>query len=330
VARDLLPLLLCCSLFDVWYVLSLPTPMTVNNNKKQLIHPNSLEALRMLCKADLNVKKKLLGDNDYCEEESNGGAENNCNVAEVSFWSPISLQVNDEGHITTLELSGRRIKKLPREAFALLKELQILNLGGTDVPISQLTSALEECCTSTQLEKLYLGGNGLRDSGVQAICSCIQSQSRCPMKRLDLRYNDIGSSGAAAIAEILVKNANNLAYLYLEGNQIGDDGASALAVAIQDPKLPLQELFLGGNQIGPFGASKLAQALATNTSLQKLYLEGNCIGPEGAVSFTSILNHMGTNTHLKHLYVDNNGIGKEETMNLARALNCDTVIGDIM
>jgi Ran GTPase-activating protein (RanGAP) involved in mRNA processing and transport len=304
------------------------TPMT-NNNKKQLIHPNSLEALRILCKADLNVKKKLLGDNNYDEEESNARS-NDYDVAEVSFWSPHSLQVNDEGHIITLELSGRRIKKLPREAFALLKKLQILNLGGTDVPISQLTSALEECCSSTQLEKLYLGGNGLRDSGVQAICSCIQSQSRCPIKRLDFRYNDIGISGAAAIADILVKNANNVTYLYLEGNQIGDDGAVALAAAIQDPKLPLQELFLGGNQIGPFGASNLAQALETNTSLQKLYLEGNCIGPEGAASFTSILKHMGTNTHLKHLYVDNNGIGKEETIKLARALNCDTVIGDVL
>jgi Ran GTPase-activating protein (RanGAP) involved in mRNA processing and transport len=297
--------------------------------KNQLFHPNSLEALRILCKADLNIKKKFLGDNDYYEENSNA-TTHNCNVSEVSFWCPNSLQVNEEGHIVTLDCSGRRIKKLPREAFELLKDLQILNLGGTDVPISQLTSALEECCLSTQTEKLYLGGNVLRDSGVQAICSCIQSQSRCPMKLLDLRYNDIGSSGAASIADYLIKNANNLTHLYLEGNQIGDDGASALAVAIQDPKLPLQELFLGGNQIGPLGASNLAHALVTNTSLQKLYLEGNCIGPEGAAAFTSVLKRMGTDSHLKHLYVDNNGIGKEETMKLARALNCETVIGDVM
>jgi Ran GTPase-activating protein (RanGAP) involved in mRNA processing and transport len=303
------------------------TVVIVDNTKQ--IHPTSLEALRILCKADCNVRKKLLGDNDGREEESKLLTSSSCNVTEVSFWSPNTVQINEEGHLTQLDLSGKRIKKLPKEAFTLLKELRILNLGGTDVPISQLISVLEELCFNTEIEQLYLGGNGLRDSGAQAISSCIQSLSRCPIVRLDFRYNDIGSSGAAAIAEALLV-VHNLKYLYMEGNQLGDDGASALAVAIQDPKLPLQELFLGGNQIGPTGAASIAQALVTNTSLQKLYLEGNCIGPDGAASFTSVLEQMGNDATLKHLYVDNNGIGKEASMKLARALNCDTVIGDIV
>mmetsp|Transcript_6230 Transcript_6230/g.9110 ORF Transcript_6230/g.9110 Transcript_6230/m.9110 type:complete len:294 (+) Transcript_6230:60-941(+) len=288
------------------------------------LHHASFDALRILCNADTNILKKLLGDESL----------SSTTAGDASFWSPDAVQINDQGHVIQLDLSGRRVKNLPREAFVLLKELRTLNLGGTDVPVSQLLSVLDECCfQSACVQQVYLGGNGLGDVGLKAISDLFLSSSLCSIIKLDLRYNDIGHRGAAAISAALVSSADKkcccLKYLYMEGNQLGDAGASALAGALEDPNSTVQELFLGANQIGPQGAASLSQALLTNTSLSKLYLEGNCIGPDGAACFTLALEKIGGNSALKHLYVDNNRIGKEECMSLARALQGDSVIGDL-
>ena len=289
-----------------------------------IVHPISLEALRILCDADTTIFNKLLRDASSSTQDSKEANE------EISSWSPNAVTFNNEGHVIQLDLSGRRIKNFPHEAFTHLPFLKVLNLGGTDVPLPQLIKVLEECCATVQ--QLYLGGNGLGDAGIQAISEHVLSRSDCAIMKLDLRYNDFGSLGAIAISGAWNKSPNNsckLKYLYMEGNRIGDEGAIALASALRDQATSIQELYLGDNRIGQDGATHLAQSLLSNTSLRKLFLEGNQIGPVGAAAFTSVLHQMDGTSALKNLYVDNNGIGKEESMLLARALNNASVIDDL-
>ena len=50
---------------------------------------------------------------------------------------------------------------------------------------------------------------------------------------LELRFNDIGSEGAVALAEVLKVPTGSLVTLILANNQIGPEGAVALAEVLQ-------------------------------------------------------------------------------------------------
>jgi Leucine-rich repeat (LRR) protein len=113
---------------------------------------------------------------------------------------------------------------------------------------------------------------------------------------LNLRYNKIGTEGAAALAAL-----TQLTLLDLGGNQIGDNGASSLAALTQ-----LTTLNLWNNQIGAEGAAALA-ALAQLTSLK---LWSNQIGDEGAAALAAL-------TQLTSLDLGNNQIGAEGAAALA-------------
>lgn len=99
---------------------------------------------------------------------------------------------------------------------------------------------------------------------------------------LSLDDNNIGDSGAAAIAEALKSNTA-VEKLWLNNNTIGDSGAAALAEALES-NTALRWLFLQTNTIGDSGAAAIAESLKSNTALTMLYLNGNNIGNNGAAS----------------------------------------------
>ena len=179
----------------------------------------------------------------------------------------------------------------------------------------------------------------------------------CPsLVRLDLRYNDLGEGGAAALAGALREGtaaaaaaaAAAVAVLHLEGNGIGDGGCASLAAAVSPGKREgaLEELYLGANGIGPKGAACLAGGLEAGgglRGLRTLFLEGNRIGPGGAEVLAGALEGLWAEAEeeagrggreggeapaisLRHLYVDNNGCGKEGMQRIAAALNSGSTI----
>jgi len=77
---------------------------------------------------------------------------------------------------------------------------------------------------------------------------------------LELRFNDIGSKGAVAMAEVL-KVSGSLVTLILANNHIGPDGAVALLEALKVPNGSLGTLDLSSNKIGSVGVAALAEAL---------------------------------------------------------------------
>jgi len=241
-----------------------------------------------------------------------------------SAWPPDQVEFDEEGKVVLLNLGNKRLRRgLPVDIS--FGALNTLNLGGTDLPISDTVDTLTKL-THT-IETLYLGGNMLSNRGATQIGMWLSIMKPKNLVHLDLRFNEIGPEGTGALCRGLEANPTVLR-LYLEGNKLGDAGATHVANLLKADDCPLVHLFLGANQIGPEGAAQLADALPTNKTLTKLYLEGNSIREEGADAFVKALTCCQTQTALKYLFCDNNDIGKEGSQRLAKALNSDTVIGD--
>ena len=279
------------------------------------------EALRCLMDADPYIKKRLTGQTNVAL----GDNQNRFNSPQ-EVWNDNAVQFHN-GRVTYLDLSGHRIKKLPSEPFQSLTKLETLNLGGTDIPVTQLLAAIQGCMRS--LRQLFLGGNGLRNVGFVSLVEGVLSKEINKLQKLDVRYNDIGPQGVVALSKILGKDKCPIEFLYMEGNEIGDEGARALSDCLQNNNACLKEIFLGANRIGVEGARAFAKAIETNKSLTKLYLEGNRIGEEGGAALTAALLTWKGEAPLKKLFVDNNGIGKEQSEQLAKALNSESIIGGV-
>ena len=106
----------------------------------------------------------------------------------------------------------------------------------------------------------------------------------------------------------IIQIANNdpsLTSLNLRGNNIGPIGAAALAKALTK-NTSLTSINLSNNNIGDKGAIVLAEALKVNTSLRAITLVNNNIGDEGAKELAEK-----AKTGIIINLVNNNNIGNE-------------------
>jgi Ran GTPase-activating protein (RanGAP) involved in mRNA processing and transport len=94
---------------------------------------------------------------------------------------------------------------------------------------------------------------------------------------IDLRYNQIGDSGAAEFAKNL--HGTSVHTINLRNNQIGDSGAAELAKNLQGTNV--RTIYLWSNQIGALGAAEFAKNLK-GTNVHTIYLIDNQIGALGA------------------------------------------------
>ena len=105
---------------------------------------------------------------------------------------------------------------------------------------------------------------------------------------LFLHENNIGSSGAKALAETLRQNST-ITSVSLVGNNIGDEGAIALAETLRQNST-ITDVDLRSNNIGDEGVTALAKALRQNSTIIDLDLSSNNIGDEGATALAKALN----------------------------------------
>ena len=138
---------------------------------------------------------------------------------------------------------------------------------------------------------------------------------------LDLRYQNIGASGAHAIAQAL-KHNTALKLLNLLSNDIGISGEHALAEMLK-VNTGLQKLDLRFNTIGASGAAAIAEALKVNTALTLLNLNGNDIGDDGAVVISEALK---VNTGLATLGLERNNIRASGATAIAEALKVNAAL----
>ena len=235
------------------------------------------------------------------------------------YWtSAAKFDIN--GRPVTLSLGGVRLRKVENLCAVLtplMGCLTTLDLSNTDMDPSCMAELLHE----TQCVKnLYIGGNAW--SSTENI-RCVAESIPWTVQVVDCPYSNWN---AKLLQSFVFPNENTQTTLeriekfYLEGNPLQDNGVECLSKALE--KSRLRELFLGQCAIGAAGAQTLASSACP--TLQKLYLEGNQIGTLGAQSLLG-----GTLiTHLDKLYIDNNGIPKELSIQIGRALQSPTMIGE--
>jgi hypothetical protein len=148
------------------------------------------------------------------------------------------------------------------EAFDQSADIRTLNLRNCD---------LDDALTSAAAEELVDPRNSLGQT----------------ITRLDLRGNQIGDHGAAALAQ-LPTALSSLAEILLSRNNVGDDGCAALASGLASNDT-LKTLNLNDNSVGDGGCEALGEMLKTNTGLTKLLLENNAITDAGVASLATAL-----------------------------------------
>ena len=97
----------------------------------------------------------------------------------------------------------------------------------------------------------------------------------------------IGKDGAWYIADAIKYN-EHVTTLDLRGNELGDEGCAALAQSLQVVNENLVSLDLGYNEIKDNGAFALAQAIKNNAngSMQSISMNNNYITKFGEVALT--------------------------------------------
>ena len=151
-----------------------------------------------------------------------------------------------------------------------LTSLQVLDLRYNDFGDNEsvLKTLLKSC---SRLEKLYLEGNRLGDTGVLALLESVKNSdcACCHLRELYLGQNDIGPEGASTLAQALVNDGPLSACekLYLEGNCIGPSGAQTFRQVLLEHKdtIRLQKLYVDNNQIGKQDSIALGAALNSAT-----------------------------------------------------------------
>ena len=92
---------------------------------------------------------------------------------------------------------------------------------------------------------LNLSENSIGDAAIPHVVSGLEKMRQIEI--LDLSFNDIGSTGGAALAAFLSNKHPTLTKLDVSWNKLGNRGAAAFALALRKGTGMLAELNLGSN-----------------------------------------------------------------------------------
>lgn len=317
---------------------------TATETTKELpLSPIVTKALRALRDSNPQLRKKLdfgINSTDKNRDEFLSYWNRQQRVVEV-----VEGKLSDTGDIAdiylNINLGGLMVRIIDMIPFmtSLAQDrlaCKSINLGGTDVPISNLHQSLllgdtasdSPFCHFNHLSSLYIGGCGIFNQR-KGIESLVDVLNLCgSIEILDLRYNDFSSAICMNLLSEALSNHHSIKVLHLEGNGFKCHGASEIGDLISKSK-SLEELYVGSNEIGIDGAKDLARGLDKGGHrLKKLYIEANRIGVVGAEAFRFVLVKQREQKCkvLEKLYFENNNLSEDAAKELGRALSSDGLI----
>ncbi|XP_072890926.1 NACHT, LRR and PYD domains-containing protein 3-like [Hemitrygon akajei] len=123
-------------------------------------------------------------------------------------------------------------------AFGLCDTIKHLNLEYCNIQcegIQRLGPGLQKC------QELRLGENNLGDSGVKLVLSALRNPE-CKIQKLWLGGVGLTDSGTEDLASALSTNPS-LTELDLNGNKLGDSGVKLVSAALRNPECKIQKLW---------------------------------------------------------------------------------------
>lgn len=164
----------------------------------------------------------------------------------------------------------------------------VLNLAGCNLSATDST-VLSKCfATDSFIEEYRFTDCLLSEESCKIILNSLCFNKT--IKVLDLKGNNLRSSGAELIGKLLKRTS--LVELFLEWNSVGmwDTGLTAVAEGLALNQT-LRVLDLSNNQISHQGGEEIAHALKRNKQLRVLDMRWNNVGVAGGRAFLNALSH---------------------------------------
>jgi Ran GTPase-activating protein (RanGAP) involved in mRNA processing and transport len=172
--------------------------------------------------------------------------------------------------------------------------------------VVELAEAAKEGHLAT-VTSLDLGGNAMDATAMEALGDMVLPHMPL-LDFIDLRHNELGAEGVAALRSALPKSCPKLLTITVSENKLQDAGArEALLLMLDMPGVT--KLLLGSNGLTPQICPMVAKAIMSQKTrcLEMLCLEYNSFGDEGTVLLMRGL--IGAKIALRNLTLSDNCIG---------------------
>ncbi|KAL6491396.1 hypothetical protein MHYP_G00017410 [Metynnis hypsauchen] len=181
----------------------------------------------------------------------------------------------------------------------VLDELDLKKYRTSEEGYRRLIPAVTVC------RKAQLAGCKLSRVSCETICSALQS-ANCPLKDLDLSFNDLQDSGVELLSAGLKSPHCKLETLRLVGCELSRDSCETICSALQSANCPLKDLDLSRNDLQDSGVELLSAGLKSpHCKLETLRLASCNLGGEACEILSSVLQ---SNSSLKELDLSNNDL----------------------
>lgn len=144
-----------------------------------------------------------------------------------------------------------------------LEHLRLDHCGLSESSCLSLASALK----SSNLKKLDLSVNEIKDCGVRHLCDLLRSPDDCRLEAMELKICNMTETGCSSLASALESNPSHMKDLRLNWNkELKDSGVKCFSRYLQSPDCKLEVLRFRGCNLTGSSCACLASYLESNRS----------------------------------------------------------------
>ncbi|XP_076814446.1 uncharacterized protein LOC143460723 [Clavelina lepadiformis] len=218
------------------------------------------------------------------------------------------LDLLDNGNCSNLGLTPVGVETLAAAINKLPQPMKKLSLWGNDLG-DDGASHISTCLS--KIEELHIGECKISASGIKSISDAISKLPE-PMKKLNLRYSNLGDDGASHISTCLSK----IEELDISWCTISASGIKSISDAISKLPEPMKKLNLRYNNLGDDGASHILTCLS---KIEKLHI-GECkISASGIKSISDAISELPE--PMKKLNISGNNLGDDGASHISTCLS---------